>query len=126
MSDLQARLQAALGDAYRIERELGGGGMSRVFLAQERELRRQVVVKVLPPEMWAGVNAERFRREIHLAASLQSLSLPLAIRTISCTTRCRSSRGSRSAPSSRARGCRRSRARAWRRDSESRASLRQV
>ncbi len=44
MSDLQARLQAALGDAYRVERELGGGGMSRVFLAQERELGRQVVV----------------------------------------------------------------------------------
>src|SRR6058998_1276761 len=45
--------------------------MSRVFLAQERELGRQVVVKVLPPEMAAGVNAERFRREIQLAASLQ-------------------------------------------------------
>src|SRR5437867_3810952 len=45
--------------------------MSRVFLAQERELERQVVVKVLPPEMAAGVNAERFRREIQLAASLQ-------------------------------------------------------
>src|SRR5437867_2229497 len=45
--------------------------MSRVFLAQERELERQVVVKVLPPEMAAGLNAERFRREIQLAASLQ-------------------------------------------------------
>ncbi len=45
--------------------------MSRVFLAQERELDRQVVVKVLPPEMAAGLNAERFRREIQLAASLQ-------------------------------------------------------
>ena len=71
MADLQARLQAAVGDAYRIEKELGGGGMSRVFLAQERELERQVVVKVLPPEMAAGLNAERFRREIQLAASLQ-------------------------------------------------------
>src|SRR5437016_1958495 len=71
MGDLVARLQSALGDAYRIERELGGGGMSRVFLAQERELERQVVVKVLPPEMAAGLNAERFRREIQLAASLQ-------------------------------------------------------
>src|SRR6266581_4511930 len=71
MTDLLARLQAALGDAYRIEKELGGGGMSRVFLAQERELERQVVVKVLPPEMAAGLNAERFRREIQLAASLQ-------------------------------------------------------
>src|SRR5438477_5020697 len=71
MGDVLARLQSALGDAYRIEKELGGGGMSRVFLAQERELERQVVVKVLPPEMAAGLNAERFRREIQLAASLQ-------------------------------------------------------
>jgi serine/threonine-protein kinase len=65
------RLQAALGDTYRIERELGGGGMSHVFVAEEVALGRQVVVKVLPPEMGAGVNAERFRREIQLAASLQ-------------------------------------------------------
>src|SRR2546422_8256863 len=71
MTDLLARLHAALGPAYRVDRELGGGGMSRVFLARERELERQVVVKVLPPEMAAGVNAERFRREIQLAASLQ-------------------------------------------------------
>src|SRR5438876_3850688 len=71
MGDVLARLHSALGDAYRIEKELGGGGMSRVFLAQERELERQVVVKVLPPEMAAGLNAERFRREIQLAASLQ-------------------------------------------------------
>ena len=71
VADLQARLQVALGPGFRVEHELGGGGMSRVFLAQERELGRQVVVKVLPPEMAAGVNAERFRREIQLAASLQ-------------------------------------------------------
>src|SRR5215470_6223844 len=71
MSDLQDRLQAALGDAYQVERELGGGGMSHVFLAQETALGRRVVVKVLPPEMAAGVNIERFRREIQLAASLQ-------------------------------------------------------
>ena len=71
MSDLQARLQAALGDAYAIDRELGGGGMSRVFVARETALGRQVVIKVLPPETAALVNIERFRREIHLAASLQ-------------------------------------------------------
>ncbi len=71
MSDLQSRLQTALGDAYRIDRELGGGGMSHVFLAHETALGRRVVVKVLPPEMAAGVNIERFRREIQLAASLQ-------------------------------------------------------
>src|SRR2546421_3287306 len=45
--------------------------MSRVFLAEEVRLGRQVVVKVLPPEMAAGVNVERFEREIRLAAKLQ-------------------------------------------------------
>ena len=71
MSELRVRLQATLGDAYQIERELGGGGMSRVFVAKEAALPRRVVIKVLPPEMAAGVNVERFRREIQLAASLQ-------------------------------------------------------
>jgi tetratricopeptide (TPR) repeat protein len=71
MSELVERLQDALGDAYRIERELGGGGMSHVFLARETALGRSVVVKVLPPETSAAVNIERFRREIQLAASLQ-------------------------------------------------------
>ena len=71
MSDVQSRLQSGLGDVYRIDRELGGGGMSRVFLAEEIELGRKVVIKVLPPEMGAGVNKERFQREIKLAASLQ-------------------------------------------------------
>jgi len=71
VAELRERLQTALGDSYRIERELGGGGMSRVFLAQEVRLGRQVVVKVLPPELAAGVSAERFEREIRLAAALQ-------------------------------------------------------
>ncbi|MEP7066577.1 MAG: protein kinase [Gemmatimonadota bacterium] len=71
MSELQDRLQASLGDAFSIERELGGGGMSHVYLARETALGRQVVIKVLPPEMSAAVNIERFRREIQLAASLQ-------------------------------------------------------
>src|SRR2546426_10615836 len=71
MPSLQDRLQSALGDSYVVERELGGGGMSRVFLAQEVRLGRQVVVKVLPPELAAGVSAERFEREIRLAAALQ-------------------------------------------------------
>src|SRR6266702_3228548 len=65
------RLQAALGAAYRIERELGGGGMSRVFVAEEVELGRRVVIKVLAPELAAGVSVDRFKREIQLAASLQ-------------------------------------------------------
>jgi len=71
MEELKADIQEALGPAYRVERELGGGGMSRVFVAEETALARKVVVKVLPPDMAAGVNAERFRREIQLAASLQ-------------------------------------------------------
>src|SRR5882762_4378667 len=71
MTDLLQRLQAALGDRYTVERELGGGGMSRVFVAQERGLGRRVAVKVLPPELAAAVSIERFRREIQLAASLQ-------------------------------------------------------
>ncbi len=71
MADFIDRVQAAVGDTYRIEKELGGGGMSRVFLAEEVELHRKVVIKVLPPDMAAGVNQDRFRREIQLAASLQ-------------------------------------------------------
>lgn len=65
------RLQTALGSAYAIERELGGGGISRIFVAEERVLHRKVVVKVLPPELARWVDSERFEREIRLAASLQ-------------------------------------------------------
>lgn len=71
LTDLKAQLQGSFGDAYVIERELSGGGMSRVFLAEEVALRRKVVVKVLLPDFAATVNAERFRREIQLAARLQ-------------------------------------------------------
>ncbi|HKV71850.1 MAG TPA: serine/threonine-protein kinase [Gemmatimonadales bacterium] len=71
MADLRPQLEAALAGRYRIERELGGGGMSRVYLAEEVGLGRKVVVKVLAPELSAGVNADRFRRETQLAASLQ-------------------------------------------------------
>ena len=71
MSDLREQLQQAIGDAYAIERELGGGGMSRVFVAEETRLGRKVVIKVLPPDMAAAVSVERFEREIKLAAKLQ-------------------------------------------------------
>src|SRR2546428_233121 len=71
MSDLQARLQAALGDAYQVERELGGGGMSRVFVATEASLHRAVVIKLLPPEFASEVSEARFKQEIELAAHLQ-------------------------------------------------------
>ena len=66
-----AKLRDAFEPAYVLERELTGGGMSRVFLARERALNREVVIKVLPPELAAGVNRERFRREVQLAAQLQ-------------------------------------------------------
>jgi serine/threonine-protein kinase len=68
---LRDRLQTSLGAAYTLERELGGGGMSRVFVARDEALGRDVVVKLLPPEMAAGVSVERFKREIALAARLQ-------------------------------------------------------
>jgi len=71
VSDLLERLRTSLGDAYTIEQELGGGGMSRVFVARDQALARQLVIKVLPPELGAGINLDRFRREIQLAASLQ-------------------------------------------------------
>lgn len=69
--DLRERLQLSLGSAYTLERELGGGGMSRVFIAEERALGRKIVVKVLPADTGAGLSAERFRREIQVAARLQ-------------------------------------------------------
>jgi tRNA A-37 threonylcarbamoyl transferase component Bud32/tetratricopeptide (TPR) repeat protein len=69
--DLRDQLQATLGDAYKIERELGGGGMSRVFVAEERRFGRQVVIKVLSPDLAAGLSADRFEREITVAAQLQ-------------------------------------------------------
>jgi serine/threonine-protein kinase len=71
LDSFEAELQTALGDGYVIERELTGSGMSRVFVATEKSLNRKVVVKVLPPDLAAGVNRERFRREIQLAAQLQ-------------------------------------------------------
>lgn len=71
MSDLRDQLQKTLGGTYTLERELGGGGMSRVFVAEETSLGRKVVVKVLPPDLAAAVNLERFRREIQMAAKLQ-------------------------------------------------------
>jgi len=73
--DLRDQLQQSLGSAYALERELGGGGMSRVFVANEQRLNRKVVIKLLSPEMSAGVDVERFEREIQLAASLQQANI---------------------------------------------------
>jgi serine/threonine-protein kinase len=69
--ELLRRLQAHVGDAYTVETEMGGGGMSRVFLARDHALNRKVVIKVLPQSLAATVSVDRFRREIMLAAKLQ-------------------------------------------------------
>ena len=71
MTDVLARLRRALADQYSIEREVGGGGMAHVFLAEERRFRRKVVVKVLSPTFAAEIDASRFEREIEFAAQLQ-------------------------------------------------------
>jgi tRNA A-37 threonylcarbamoyl transferase component Bud32/tetratricopeptide (TPR) repeat protein len=65
------RLQGALGGAYELENELSAGGMARVFTAIETALGRRVVVKVIEPDLAAEVDAERFRREVRVEASLQ-------------------------------------------------------
>ena len=69
------QLRTTLGSAYTIERELGGGGMSRVFVADEVALGRKVVMKVIAPELTEGVSAERFAREVKLAARLQQANI---------------------------------------------------
>ena len=74
-TDQQARLRNALAGQYSLERELGGGGMSRVFLAREVGLNREVVIKVLPDDVAAGVSFDRFSREIQLAASLSQANI---------------------------------------------------
>src|SRR5687767_4845939 len=75
VSTLPERLSEALGAAYTFERELGGGGMARVFVAVEKRFDRRVVVKVLASELAAGVSAERFAREVALAARLQQANI---------------------------------------------------
>ena len=66
-----ARLASALADRYRIERELGAGGMATVYLAEDLKHRRKVAIKVLRPELSAVLGSERFLKEIELTASLQ-------------------------------------------------------
>lgn len=71
MTVLRDELQRILGTAYTLDRELGGGGMSTVFVARDNVLGRMVVVKVLPYELAATVSVDRFKREIMLSAALQ-------------------------------------------------------
>jgi TolB-like protein len=69
--DARALLQSALGDAYVVERELGSGGMATVWLAHDKKHKRPVAIKVLHPHLAASLGADRFQREIEVAARLQ-------------------------------------------------------
>ena len=71
MSDPVIRLNVALKGRYRIERELGEGGMPTVYLADDLKHERKVALKVLKPELFAVVGADRFLHEIKLTANLQ-------------------------------------------------------
>jgi serine/threonine-protein kinase len=71
MPDLAIRLQSHLGANYSVSEEMGGGGMSRVFLARDTGLDRDVVIKVIRVTLAAAVSVERFRREIMVSAGLQ-------------------------------------------------------
>jgi eukaryotic-like serine/threonine-protein kinase len=71
MNNVVARLAAALADRYRIERELGAGGMATVYLAHDLRHDRQVAIKVLHPELAAALGADRFLAEIKTTARLQ-------------------------------------------------------
>jgi serine/threonine protein kinase len=69
---IDAALRAALADRYRIEREIGAGGMATVYLAEDLKHHRKVALKVLRPELSAQLGPERFLHEIALTASLQN------------------------------------------------------
>ena len=71
MTGPNERLAAGLADRYRIERELGAGGMATVYLAEDLRHNRQVAIKVLKPELAAVIGAERFLSEIRTTANLQ-------------------------------------------------------
>ncbi|MEO5510538.1 MAG: serine/threonine-protein kinase [Longimicrobiales bacterium] len=71
MTSFEEQLKDSISHVYDIERELGGGGMSRVFVATDRNLGIKIVIKLLSPELTAGVNRDRFRREMQVAAQFQ-------------------------------------------------------
>src|SRR5262249_53771483 len=71
MTATEERLSSALADRYRVERELGQGGMATVYLAQDLKHDRKVALKVLKPELAAVLGAERFVVEIKTTAALQ-------------------------------------------------------
>ena len=71
MTSAAERLSSAIDDRYKIERELGEGGMATVYLAEDIRHRRKVAIKVLQPELSAALGPERFLKEIELTAQLQ-------------------------------------------------------
>ena len=71
MADPLLRLSADLSDRYRVERQLGAGGMATVYLAEDLRHDRKVAIKVLRPELAAVIGAARFLREIKTIATLQ-------------------------------------------------------
>lgn len=70
MSDIPESLGTALGDRYDLKRVLGRGGMATVYLARDRKHQREVAVKVLKPDLAASLGADRFLKEIEIAAGL--------------------------------------------------------
>jgi serine/threonine-protein kinase len=70
-NDLLAQLKSMFGGQFDVEQEMKGGGMSRLFLATERELNRKVVIKILPPDLTSPMMLARFRRESEVTARLQ-------------------------------------------------------
>jgi serine/threonine-protein kinase len=68
--ELRELLQSSLGTGFRLSRELGGGGMAKVYVADDGTTERRIVVKVLSPDLAAGVDVERFKREIQVSAKL--------------------------------------------------------
>ena len=92
MAELPPRLIEALRDHYRLERELGRGGMGAVYLAEDLKHHRRVAVKVLRPDLSASLGTDRFLREIEVAARLQhppsSRSTTAARPTATSSTSC--------------------------------------
>ena len=70
-TDVLMRLASALADRYRLERELGAGGMATVYLAHDLKHERDVAIKVLHPDLGAALGGERFLSEIRTTARLQ-------------------------------------------------------
>src|SRR5688572_4554183 len=70
MDSLESRLQEHLGKSYVVQLELSGGGMSRVFVAEDVSLKRKVAIKVLNPNLAATLSIERFKREVMMIAKL--------------------------------------------------------